>query len=1041
MSLIIEWYESIFNFLPLPLLEVWGSFGYIVGLILMIASYGSLTFRPKGEWGLGREKQTWDLQALLSIPFTFVLIFVTGYIGSFIVLVPGAQTFESLKDLSVFLCIVLFGYPALIAAPFAYGLSDLIEGVPPNFLLDWLVGYFINPACFWVAYQLIGRNPDFRRLRTWGWYFIFVLIFMSIEPQLWGYICSDKFTPQISYRNITPALFFTTSITWLIAPFAMLAAFPLAQKYNMFWAEIPRHVKEIFLSYKEMNVKKDNAESNDIDRAIPIRIFLVTPIIAIVLIMVGATAYMTISSAEVTANKLASRLHQEISENINLQLDDYLAKSENLDEKERHIYINLLLKKTSIAKHGRAFLINRNANVIASSLEESSNADNKSFEKTNDDPVIQNVINHLNKFYESPEKLRNTVQFQIDIITAKPLSRETWFTQATPYEDNNKKIDWIVITSMPASYYLEGVREGNSKSAMISAVSLTVSLLIAALLAGIVATPIRRIAIATQAIALGDLSHRVPNSRLEELGALSASFNNMAKQLQESFHRTKTSEERFRQLAETIQEVFWITNPETNKIIYISPAYEKIWGQSTVNLYLDPSAWSNAIHEDDREAVIFAFKEQLHGGVYDKEYRIKRPDGTIRWIHDTGFPIKNQDFIIERIVGVARDITAKKEADSIIKELNSDLEKKVEERTEELRKSNLELLDAVENLRKIMKELNDAQDQLLQTEKLAALGQLAAGMTHELNTPLGAIVSSNRAILEIIDQEIYTIPELITSLDKDDLMKFKIILKESLKDASKSENLPNRSIKKELVQTLKIAGFADYDDLSTFIMDTGVYNLGDELLELLKTNKRTEIFSIVTFFATIAKLSNIISIATGKASHVVNALKNYLNPDGIGNAKDEISSIDIISEIETILILYHGKIKYGVEIIKKYETTEKCIGNGNRLNQVWINLLNNGLQSMDYKGRLEIGIIKQGSWIVTSFTDSGPGIPEEIQSKIFEPFFTTKKNGEGIGLGLDISKKIIEKMGGRIKFESVPGRTKFSVWLKSSQSISQEFQK
>src|SRR5262249_4076015 len=160
----------------------------------------------------------------LSIALTFVLIVSTGYAGSFIVLVPGAQTFESLKDLSVFLCVVLFGRPALMAVPFAYGISDLAEGVPPEFLWDWIIGYFINPACFWVAFQLIGKNPDFRRTRTWGWYALFVAIFMSIEPQLWGYICSAKFTAEISYRNITPALFFTTAVTWTLAPFAMLIA-------------------------------------------------------------------------------------------------------------------------------------------------------------------------------------------------------------------------------------------------------------------------------------------------------------------------------------------------------------------------------------------------------------------------------------------------------------------------------------------------------------------------------------------------------------------------------------------------------------------------------------------------------------------------------------------------------------------------------------------------------------------------------------------------------------------------------------------------
>ena len=78
-------------------------------------------------------------------------------------LVPGAQTLESLKDLVVLLCIVLFGYPALIVVPFAYGVSDLIEGVPPGFLLGWLPGYFINPSCSGLPTSSLARIP------TFGW--------------------------------------------------------------------------------------------------------------------------------------------------------------------------------------------------------------------------------------------------------------------------------------------------------------------------------------------------------------------------------------------------------------------------------------------------------------------------------------------------------------------------------------------------------------------------------------------------------------------------------------------------------------------------------------------------------------------------------------------------------------------------------------------------------------------------------------------------------------------------------------------------------
>src|SRR3954451_2825383 len=189
MMVVINWFEEVVAGIPLPLLEVWGRFAYIVGLFLAICAFGGFTFRIGERWGFGRARQQWDTKAFLSLPLTSVLIIVTGYIGSFIVLVPGAQTFESLKDLVVLTSIVLLGYPALITIPFAYGVSDLIEGVPPEFLLAWLPGYFINPSYFWIAYQFIGKNPDFRMGSTWWRYLVAAVLFLALEPVLWGYIC------------------------------------------------------------------------------------------------------------------------------------------------------------------------------------------------------------------------------------------------------------------------------------------------------------------------------------------------------------------------------------------------------------------------------------------------------------------------------------------------------------------------------------------------------------------------------------------------------------------------------------------------------------------------------------------------------------------------------------------------------------------------------------------------------------------------------------------------------------------------------------
>jgi len=244
MNAVVAWYEMLFTTVPLPLLEVWGRFAYIVGFFLAVCAYGGFTFRVGDRWSFGRTRQTWDAKSFLSLPLTFVLIIAGGYVGSFIVLVPGAQTFESLKDLVVLLCIVLLGYPALIAVPPAYMLSDLIEGVPPDFVLNWAEGYFFWASFVWMAYQLIGRNPDFRRAQTWRRYGMFVALIMLFDPVMWGFICSEKFTSAISYRSISSALAFTLSVTWLLAPAAFLAVLPLARRFGWFWAETPGRVRE-----------------------------------------------------------------------------------------------------------------------------------------------------------------------------------------------------------------------------------------------------------------------------------------------------------------------------------------------------------------------------------------------------------------------------------------------------------------------------------------------------------------------------------------------------------------------------------------------------------------------------------------------------------------------------------------------------------------------------------------------------------------------------------------------------------------------------
>jgi len=161
----------------------------------------------------------------------------------------------------------------------------------------------------------------------------------------------------------------------------------------------------------------------------------------------------------------------------------------------------------------------------------------------------------------------------------------------------------------------------------------------------------------------------------------------------QSGQNLRISEERFRQLAENINEVFWITDPAQHQILYISPAYEKIWGRSCESLYQCPETWLEAIHPDDRARVQRAAVLNQTPGAYDEEYRILRPDKTERWVHDRAFPIRNAAGEVYRIVGTAEDIT----------------------------------------------EHRQLEAQFRHAQKMEAVGQLAGGVAHDFNNILAVI--------------------------------------------------------------------------------------------------------------------------------------------------------------------------------------------------------------------------------------------------------------------------------------------------------------
>jgi signal transduction histidine kinase len=282
----------------------------------------------------------------------------------------------------------------------------------------------------------------------------------------------------------------------------------------------------------------------------------------------------------------------------------------------------------------------------------------------------------------------------------------------------------------------------------------------------------------------------------------------------------------------------------------------------------------------------------------------------------------------------------------------------------------------------------------------------------------------------MMQQKLMETVRFMAGLNDKELAAFDTLVKEAIEHASRIGSPAGRKIKRETADILASAGIPKADELAEIVIDAGVFGLKEKLVSAVRVKRRKEILEAVRAVASARRLGEVIAIATEKAVHVVNALQNYLRQD----MDEEFSGVDVRSEMETILTLYHNKIKQGVTVVKTFATDDRIFGNRDKLNQLWMNLLNNALQAIDYRGTVEIAAERREEWIVVSVIDSGPGVPEDIRDRIFEPFFTTKGHGEGMGLGLDISRKIAEKHGGRIELESEPGRTKFSVWLKAVET-------
>lgn len=304
------------------------------------------------------------------------------------------------------------------------------------------------------------------------------------------------------------------------------------------------------------------------------------------------------------------------------------------------------------------------------------------------------------------------------------------------------------------------------------------------------------------------------------------------------------------------------------------------------------------------------------------------------------------------------------ENERLVREQNIILESKVKDRTEDLQATNLELNTALTNLK-------DAQTQLVEKEKMASLGQLTAGIAHEINNPINFVTSNIKPLkLDIADLE-----ELLHKYG----------------ELHHADDIQNRLA-----------------EIESFKREIDIDYIHEEITSLIKG----------------------IEDGAVRTAEIVKGLRTFSRLD-----ESEVKSIDIHEGLDSTLVLLRNSIPPYVSIIKEYGTLPKIECYAGKVNQVFMNIFSNSLNAIKSKPvhgeeSLTIKTTREDDFIVIRIKDTGIGMTDAVKEKIFDPFFTTKDVGEGTGLGLSIVFSIIEKHKGKIIVNSAPGEgAEFIIYL------------
>jgi signal transduction histidine kinase len=318
-----------------------------------------------------------------------------------------------------------------------------------------------------------------------------------------------------------------------------------------------------------------------------------------------------------------------------------------------------------------------------------------------------------------------------------------------------------------------------------------------------------------------------------------------------------------------------------------------------------------------------------------------------------------------------------------------------------------------------------------QRESVMALGTLAAGLAHEMNNPASAATRSVDALQETIAAQ----QSSLVRLAERSISAEQFIALDGLRDEIDPATAPT-DLLALTEREESIAGWLDDHGVEASwrlapALAAGGVDVAwcDRLAEVIPDDAREPALDWVTATVSTVSLLSEVKESTARISALVNSVRSYSQMD-----RASIQSIDVTDGIESTLVMLGHKLGDGVSVVRDYDAGASRIeAYPGELNQVWTNLIDNAIDAMDGQGALRISTTAaDDGGVVVEVADSGAGMPSDVQAHAFDPFFTTKDVGKGTGLGLDISRRIIEERhGGEISVRSKPGETVFRIRLPS----------